>query len=172
MRYPYLLILSVVLFASCSRKSAEQLYSEGLKAENEQQYPVAIERYNELIDRFQSTAVAESATYRSALLYSNESHDIPKAVAAYERYYRSYPVSPHAPTALFLSGFLWNNDLHNLDSAKAAYLLFLSRYPSHELAASAKFELENLGKDPALLTPQVSQDKSSGSPAASSAPAK
>jgi outer membrane protein assembly factor BamD (BamD/ComL family) len=172
MRYISVLLLSIVLFASCSRKSAEQLYSEGVKAENEQQYPVAIERYNELIDRFQQSAVAESALYRSALLYSNESHDIPKAVAAYERYYRNYPASPHAPTALFLTGFLWNNDLHNLDSAKSAYQLFLSHYPSHELAASAKFELENLGKDPAQLTPQTRQEKTTGSSAVPSSPAR
>ncbi|HUN66383.1 MAG TPA: outer membrane protein assembly factor BamD [Bacteroidota bacterium] len=168
MRFIPIMAILVVLFSSCSRKSAEQLYSEGVKAEAEQQFPVAIERYSELIDRFQQTAVAESALYRSALIYSNDAHDIPKAIASYQRYYRTYPSSPHAPSALFLAGFLWNNDQHNLDSAKAAYQLFLTQYPSHELASSAKFELDNLGKDPSQLTPS-SVKGSGGSPPAQTA---
>jgi hypothetical protein len=57
---------------------------------------------------------------------------------------------------LFLSGFIYNNDLRQLDSAKIVYETFLKKYPDHELAASARFELETLGKDPSqTLNPQT-----------------
>ena len=55
------------------------------------------------------------------------------------------------PAALFLIGFVYNNHLHNLDSARIAYEQFLTQYPSHEMASSAKFELDNLGKSPEEL---------------------
>ena len=38
-----------------------------------------------------------------------------------------------------------------IDSARRVYQIFLEKYPSHELATSARFELETLGKDPSSL---------------------
>ena len=56
---------------------------------------------------------------------------------------------------MFVIGFIYNNNLQMLDSARAAYLAFLQRFPNHDLSASAKFELENLGRTPdAIIGPQ------------------
>jgi TolA-binding protein len=74
-----------------------------------------------------------------------------KAVNAYRVFYAQFPNSKEAPTALFLMGFIYNNELHNIDSARAAYKTFLEKYPGHDLAASAKFEMETLGKDPTTM---------------------
>jgi predicted TPR repeat methyltransferase len=56
-------------------------------------------------------------------------------------------------------GYLYNNQLGMTDSAEAAYRKFLSLYPQNELATSAQFELETLGKDPQELLPPPEQRK-------------
>jgi TolA-binding protein len=45
-------------------------------------------------------------------------------------------------------GFIYANELNNYEKAKIYYQKFLERYPNSELAISAKFELENLGRKP------------------------
>jgi len=47
-----------------------------------------------------------------------------------------------------------NNELHKLDSARVLYEAFLQQYPNHDLAVSARFELETLGKDPTQFLPR------------------
>jgi len=140
-----------VLLQCCSGKSDVTLFHEGKAAAAGGNFQLAVQRYEEIVNRFQQSAYAESALYRAGLMYNNDLHDIPRAVGAYRRFYELFPASKQAPTALFLSGFLLNNELHQTDSAKLIYETFLQKYPGHELAASAKFELETLGKDPAPL---------------------
>ncbi len=154
----YFLLICVFLFASCSRKSAEQLYNDGVKAENEKQYPVAIESYKELIDRYEQSSLADSAMYRLALVYNNDLHETEHAVQTYKLYCQKYSSNPRAATALFLAAFLMNNDLHQTDSARVTYERFLQLYPNHQLAQSAKFELMNLGKDPDQFVPQTTAE--------------
>jgi TolA-binding protein len=146
-----LLALFVLLLANCSGKSDVTLYHEGTIAEETGNFQLAVDRYEEIVNRFQKSAYAESALYRAGLVYNNDLHDLQRAVGAYRRYYAFFPESKQAPTALFLSGFLLNNELHQTDSARVMYQTFLEKYPTHELAASAKFELETLGKDPGPL---------------------
>jgi len=152
MRVTVMVLCSLLLFA-CSRKSPQELYTEGTKAIETKEYRIAADRFEEILANHPHETVAESALYRTALLYNNELHDIPKAVGYFERYHDAYPASQHAPTALFLTGFLLNNDMHDIGRAKEAYTKFLREYPTHDLASSARFELENLGKDPGLLAP-------------------
>lgn len=144
----FVIALAALMAWSCSRKSAAELYGEAREAEDQQNFQLAVQKFDEVSDRFQQTSYAESSLTRSAVIYNNDLHDIRKALLCYQKIYTLYPTGKQAPTALFLSGFLLNNDLHQIDSAKIAYELFLQKYPDHELAASAKFELENLGKDP------------------------
>jgi outer membrane protein assembly factor BamD (BamD/ComL family) len=142
-----ILMFSALILAGCSR-SADKLYSDGTKAEGEKQYDRAAQAYEDIIARFPMTAYAESSLSRLAVLYNNDLKDPHKALGAYKRFYTMFPQSTQAPTMLFLSGFIYNNDLHLYDSAKSVYETFLQKYPTHELAQSAKFELETLGKDP------------------------
>jgi TolA-binding protein len=155
----YFLLVFMFLLVSCSRKSAVELYNEGVKAENGKEFTVAVDRFGEVVDKYDQTPFADSALYRLALVYNNDLHETEKAVKAYQLYCQKYSSSNRAPTALFLSAFLMNNDLHQIDSARAAYEKFLRLYPNHDLAQSAKFELANLGKDPAEFTPQNSSDQ-------------
>ncbi|MBI4547294.1 MAG: tetratricopeptide repeat protein [Ignavibacteriae bacterium] len=137
-----------MLIPSCSRQSAEDLYNEGIAQEEQKNFHLAIEKYKEIVKDFTREAYAESAQYRIALIYNNDLRDMGKAAQAYRKCYDLFPMSKQAPTMLFLSGFILNNELHELDSAKTVYETFLDKYPDHELAASAKFELETLSKDP------------------------
>jgi len=152
-KFPAIIIFSLILFASCSRRSAAELYSEAQTQEAQKNFSLAAEQYTELIARFPTDAKAESSQFFLAMLYQNELHDTRKAVSAYHRYYELFPQSGRAATALFLTGFLYNNDLHNYDSARTVYETFLQKYPGHELAASAQYELSNIGKDPNELVP-------------------
>ena len=144
------IIFFLILFSSCGKKP-ETLYDEAKKAQEEKNFPVALERYNEIIEKNTGSALAESSLYRLALLYNNDLHDMEKSLRAYQRYYELFPESKGAPTAMFLSAFLLNNDLHKLDSAKILYETFIQKYPNHELVPSARFELETMGKDPGIV---------------------
>jgi outer membrane protein assembly factor BamD (BamD/ComL family) len=152
------IIFFSLLLASCSRKTPQELYGEGTRAIDAKEFRIAADRFEEILSRHTQEAVAESAMYRVALLYNNELHDIPKAIDYYERYHDTYSSSDHAPTALFLAGFLLNNEQHDTARAKAAYQKFLERYPRHDLASSARFELDNLGRDPGALAPASGKD--------------
>jgi outer membrane protein assembly factor BamD (BamD/ComL family) len=161
------LLAAAALLQSCSGKSDVTLYQEGRTAEDSGNFQLAVERYEEVADRFQKSAYAESSLYRAGLVYNNDLHDAQKAISSYRKFCSLFPQSKQAPTSLFLSAFLFNNELHQFDSAKIAYETFLQKYPTHELAASAKFELETLGKEPgAHLIGDTTELAGSGQPKA------
>lgn len=141
-------LMMLVMISSCMKKTDLQLYGEGKALEEQSKFQDAADRYEEIVKRNPGGAYSDSSLVRLAYLYSNEIKDIPKAIQSYRRYYEYFPASKQAPTMLFLSGFLFNNELHQTDSARAVYEAFLQKYPRHELAASAKFELATLGKNP------------------------
>ena len=151
MKHSIFFLLLLCVFSSCSRKSEADLYREGKAAEEQKNFPLAVERYEEVVKQAPKTAYAETSQYHVAVIYNNDLQDWVKAVAAYRVFYMMFPSSSHAPSALFLTGFLFNNQLHQIDSARMAYEMFLRQYPTHELATSAKFELETLGKDPGQI---------------------
>ncbi|HTK80796.1 MAG TPA: tetratricopeptide repeat protein [Bacteroidota bacterium] len=148
MRHPLLYVLLLCTLISCSRKSDKELFDEGKAAQAQQNFQLAIDRYQSVVDQFPKSAYAETSQYFAAIIYNNDLHDARKAISAYRKFYDIFPSSAEAANALFLVGFLYNNEVKNTDSARIAYELFLQKYPSHSLAVSAKFELETLGKDP------------------------
>ena len=74
-----------------------------------------------------------------------------KAVEYYERLLREFPDSEHAQMSLFMIGYIQSNEIRDFNRAKIVYQEFLEKYPSSELAASVKFELDNMGKNPEEL---------------------
>jgi outer membrane protein assembly factor BamD (BamD/ComL family) len=69
-----------------------------------------------------------------------------KAVTDLQTFMKKFPDDPEYPQVLFLYAFINANQLNNFEEAEKAYKKFLKKYPEHEMAASAKFELDNLGK--------------------------
>jgi len=71
-----------------------------------------------------------------------------KSIESFKKIFEKYPQNKYAPVSLFMSGFVQANELQNYDEATKAYNLFLQKYPDHELAKSAKEELDNMGLSP------------------------
>ena len=150
------IFILLFILSSCTPKSDVDLYTDAKAAEGKKDFQKASEIYEQIVDQFSTTAYAETSLLHLSVIYNNDLKDSRKAIHSYQRYYTMFPTSKQAPTMLFLSGFIYNNDLHQLDSARTVYETFLKKYPDHELAASARFELETLGKDPSqTLNPQT-----------------
>ena len=71
-----------------------------------------------------------------------------KAVEYYKMVFEKYRDQEYSKKALFMAGFILANDIKDYDAAREVYNQFLDEYPESEMAISAKYELENLGKDP------------------------
>jgi len=73
-----------------------------------------------------------------------------EAVTGYEKLIQVHPKGKYAPQAQFMIGFICANELKDLAKAEKAYKAFLEKYAAKSdsgMVASARWELENLGKD-------------------------
>ena len=70
----------------------------------------------------------------------------PKAMSLYDWLLEDYPDNDKAPNVLFIKGFILEQDFQDDTRAKATYQEFLTKYPDHQMAESAQFLLDNLGK--------------------------
>ncbi len=146
----------ILLLAGCSdKKSARELLTEGEKFASEENLPEAVLSYETLITDYPDDVVAPEATVRLAAIYQNklvknisENESLLKSVELFKSIYEKHPGSQQAPIGLFMAGFVEANELHDYDGATETYNLFLKVFPDHELAASAKEELDNMGLTP------------------------
>jgi len=151
-----ILSLSVLLLTGCSNnKSAADLFNDGEKFLNESKIPEAVNSYETLISEYPDENLAPDATARLASIYQNkqvknipETQSLQKSAELFRSIYEKYPQSQQAPMGLFMAGFVEANELHNFNAATDTYNLFLKTYPDHELATSAKEELDNMGLTP------------------------
>lgn len=134
----------------CSKLSEEQMIAKAVDAQKGNQNSEALEHYQSFLDEYPKSNKVPEALYAMGSIYQNQK-EFPKAVDVYKQIAKEYPEHATASSASFLVGFIYNNDLKNLGAAKAAYEEFLQRYPSSPMASSAKFELDNLGKEPEEL---------------------
>lgn len=74
-----------------------------------------------------------------------------ESVKHYEELLEVYPESQNRAKAHFMVGYICANHLQDLDKARIHYTELVDNYPDHEFVDDAKFELENLGVDPAEL---------------------
>ncbi len=87
------------------------------------------------------------ATYYNQAKKAYTSQKIDEAVENYEALVEYYPKSVYRAESLFLLGYINANDIKDYDAAKKYYGMLIEEYPDHELVTSAKFEIQNLGKD-------------------------
>ena len=93
-----------------------------------------------------SSKLSEAEYYTKANeLYGNQQYE--EAIQNFQAIIDNYPEGQHYPTAIFMTGYIYANHMQNFDEAKKYYSQFLEKFPEHELAVSAKYEIENLGKD-------------------------
>jgi len=147
---PIILVFSVAIL-SCSRMSEDELFQAAQASYDQENFKQAAEQYEELVDRFPQGKHAEESLFLVANMYGEKMENYRLTIATHRKSRALYPQGEKAAASLFLIGFIYNNQLHDLDSARMAYLQFLSEYPQDAMAPSAKFELENLGKNPEEL---------------------
>jgi len=133
-----------------ARATADSL---GGKADNKQVFEVPIEQYSTLAESYPEAPEGGEALFMLATIRNNHTKEFAKAIESYRLYAARFPKGERTPISLFLMGYLYNNELHQFDSAAAVYHRFLEQFPSHELALSAQFELQTLGKAPEDLLP-------------------
>lgn len=151
-----LFLLVAVIFVACSGKSENELKGELNNLLKDKKYKEAEKTFETFISEYPESKSSDSLIFEFAKLYhsrvmTNLSSDqnLKNAVKFYEKLYTEYPKSSNAPHAMFMCAFIYANELKDLNKAKDLYNKFLRQYPNHELAASAKIELDNLGIPPA-----------------------
>ena len=150
------LILIALIFISCSsKKSDEELFNEAKKNTEEEKIPEAVASYEELLNEYPDSKIVPEALTNLAAIYQNklvknisESESLLEAAKLFRRIYDDYPESEFAPMGLFMAGFVLANELNMYNEATENYNLFMDTFPEHDLAASAKEELDNMGLTP------------------------
>ena len=145
----------IFLLIGCSKTSDKEyleMASENVKNGNISE---AIVAYESLVEEYPQSNLAPEALVSEATLYhSNKVKNISKEEAlkkAAKIFYSvaaKYPSSNQAPKSLFMAGFIYANELQDFGEATKVYNMFIEKYPQHELSASAKEELENMGLSP------------------------
>ncbi len=153
-------LLSVFLlvgfvFISCSTKSDQDLFSDAAKFFEEDKIPESIAAYEKVVKDFPESELAPKALTQLAGMYHgkkvqtlSERESLQKADSLFYIIFEKYPTSEEAPLGLFMAGFIQANELGDYQRATSTYNSFLEKYPEHELAVSAKEELDNMGLSP------------------------
>ena len=150
------LILVAFIFISCSsKKSDEELFNEAKTNTEDGKIPEAVASYEELLKEYPDSKTAPEALTNIAAIYQNklvknisETESLVEAAKFFRQIYDDYPESEFAPMGLFMAGFVLANELNMYNEATENYNLFMETFPDHELAASAKEELDNMGLTP------------------------
>jgi outer membrane protein assembly factor BamD (BamD/ComL family) len=163
-----LLVFAVVVFIGCGRKTAPDLLQQAQEAQQNAQHAAdslgfnanvsalfdpVVGAYQKVFNEHPESPEAEQALFKVAELQAGVLNNPQKAVDAFRNYEKAFPSGPKVQTAMFMIGYVYNNSLNMLDSAAAAYRRFLDRFPESELASSAQYELNTLGKKPEELLP-------------------
>lgn len=140
------------MLVSCSSQSDESIFNnagENLKRGN---YLEALSGFEKIALEYKKSDFRANSLFELAKLYHggiaknlSREESLSKAIEYYKLGFEDYPDSSYAPKSLFMVAFVQANELNQLDDARQNYNLFLSRYKDHEMAVSAKEELENLG---------------------------
>lgn len=153
-KYIYFL-LSVFIFLGCTKKNEYYYYEFAKKELNNNNIPVAIENFNKAINISPRSAVASKALLNLAMIYSNiDAKDVPirssteKALFYCNKIIVDYYTSQEVPSALFISANLKIDRLKDYRSATLDLNKLVQNYPKNKYFSSAKFMLQNMGKDP------------------------
>jgi len=137
----------VVIVAGCAKMSEDELWQKAEQTKAAHNADSTIILCQAILKDYPEGKTAPAALFLLAESY-NAKNDFHAAVRYYAAFAKKYPDLNSTPLAMFFVGFIYNNNLQMPDSAKAAYQNFIAKFPNHDLAKSAQFELDNLGKTP------------------------
>ena len=138
---------SLFLFG-CTKLTEEELWQKVEQSRTGGNFDSTIQVCQIIVQEYPNGQKASAALYLLGETYQNGKHDYHTAINYYQAFVKKYPDLNSTPVAMFIIGFIYNNNLQKIDSARIAYQEFVTKFPNHDLASSAKFELENLGKSP------------------------
>jgi TolA-binding protein len=146
----------LLLVVGCSsKKTDKELFDEAQKNLKENKIPEAVTTFDKIATEYSDSKLAPEALSQLAAIYQNkmdksisEKENLEKSVSIFKKLHDEYPKSEYAPTGLFMAAFISANELNKYDEATALYKQFLQEYPENDLAASARAELDNMGKSP------------------------
>ncbi len=138
---------AILLLAGCAKTSEDDLWKKAEQMRTAGNADSTILLCQSILRDYPQGKEAAHALFMLAEAY-NGKQDYHAAVNCYSAFAAKYPDSSSTPLAMFLVGFIYDGNLQMLDSARTAYQNFLAKYPNHELAASARSEIDNLGKTP------------------------
>lgn len=155
MKFSLVLLTAIFVFTGCSKKSGEDYLKSAAENMKNNKIQEAIADYESFIkdnpenEKAPETLTKLASIYQSKMLKSlPERESLEKAAKIYRQVFDDYPKSTQAPTSLFMSSFILANELRKYHAAEISYELFLQKFPDHELAKSAREELNNLGLSP------------------------
>ena len=149
MKFVVYIVPCVILFLiGCAKMTEDELWQKIEQSRASGNLDSTIQMCQATIKDYPQGKNASAALYMIAETYQNGKHDYRSAVNYYSAFVKQYPDLNSTPVAMFITAFIYNNNLQMFDSARVAYQNFITRFPNHELAASAKFEIDNLGKTP------------------------
>ncbi len=134
--------ISSQLFSEKSRKIVQDIV-EGLKQKNKVKYLGEMESAKDLLDKAESAPTSMDK------------------VKYYERFLSLYPNDANAHKALFMIGFISAEELKDYDTARSSFQKLIQTYPNSEFVNSAKWMLDNMGKEDAGVPP-VPEEGSDG----------
>jgi outer membrane protein assembly factor BamD len=145
-----LAVLALAALAACSgqrRLSHDEYYREAAAAFADENYPVAITRYKELLDQHPFSEHAEEAELRIAQGYYRKG-SYAEAIAALNDFQRMHPMSPHLPEVYYLLGRSYMDQMTTIDRDQSAsenahgwFRVVIDRYPESSFAEQAREEI-------------------------------
>ena len=152
MRRSRLALCLVVICAACAgnRKPlvpADQLWSQGNEAMNDEAYDLAVERYKKLLDSYPFDPNAEEAELKIAQAYFNLQH-YPEAIASLGDFERMHPTSDNLPEIEYRRGMAYlaqhrssDRDQQNVKNALESFRNIVERYPGTPWASRAELRV-------------------------------
>lgn len=140
-------MVALVACGTPKRLTPDEYYREATDAFADENYQVAIQQYNELLDQFPFDPRAEEAELHIAEShYEREAY--PEAIAALSDFQRMHPMSPHLARVYYLLGESYMDQMTTIDrdqgaseNAHAWYRVVIDRYPDSEYAEKAKAQM-------------------------------
>jgi tetratricopeptide (TPR) repeat protein len=144
------IILLSCLAASCGQLSDEELWIRAETSKNNGNWDSTLQVCNRILDEYPDGGYAGWARFGIAESYRFK--NMPReALDNYKLFYEQHPNMQPSAVSLFLIASIYHNNLLRSDSAIYYYQRFLQRYPNHDLAPTAKSELETVRQHPPEL---------------------
>jgi len=143
-------ILMACVAASCGQLTDEELWIRAEASKNSGNWDSTLHVCRRILDEYPDGAYAGWARFGIAESYRFK--NMPReALDNYKMFYERYPNMQPSAVSLFLIASIYHNNILNSDSARYYYQRFLERYPNHDLAPTAKTELEMVRQHPPEL---------------------